>query len=51
VAPRQRGATPTRRTPGFKIGAAIRAPSGAIYAAANVENAAYPQGRRAEASH
>jgi homotetrameric cytidine deaminase len=34
----------------FKVGAALRAPSGAIYAAANVENAAYPQGQCAEAS-
>jgi len=35
---------------GFKVGAAVRAPSGAIYAVANVENAAYPQGQCAEAS-
>jgi cytidine deaminase len=28
----------------------VRAPSGAIYAGANVENAAYPQGQCAEAS-
>jgi homotetrameric cytidine deaminase len=34
----------------FKVGAAVRAPSGAIYAGANVENVAYPQGACAEAS-
>ncbi len=34
----------------FPVGAALRTPSGAIYAAANVENAAYPQGQCAEAS-
>jgi homotetrameric cytidine deaminase len=34
----------------FKVGAAVRAPSGAIYAGANVENAAHPQGQCAEAS-
>jgi homotetrameric cytidine deaminase len=34
----------------FKVGAALRAPSGAIYTGANVENAAYPQGQCAEAS-
>ena len=34
----------------FKVGAAVRAPSGAIYAGANVENAAYPQSQCAEAS-
>jgi homotetrameric cytidine deaminase len=34
----------------FPVGAAIRGLSGAIYAAANVENAAYPQGQCAEAS-
>jgi homotetrameric cytidine deaminase len=34
----------------FKVGAALRSRSGAIYAAANVENAAYPQGQCAEAS-
>lgn len=35
---------------GFKVGAAVRGASGAIYAGANVENAAYPQGQCAEAS-
>jgi homotetrameric cytidine deaminase len=34
----------------FPVGAAIRTPDGAIHAAANVENAAYPQGQCAEAS-
>jgi homotetrameric cytidine deaminase len=34
----------------FKVGAAVRATSGAIYAGANVENVAYPQGQCAEAS-
>ena len=34
----------------FKVGAAVRAPSGAIYFGANVENAAFPQGACAEAS-
>ncbi len=34
----------------FKVGAAVRAPNGAIYAGANVENVAYPQGQCAEAS-
>jgi homotetrameric cytidine deaminase len=34
----------------FKVGAAVRAPSGAIYTGANVENVAYPQGQCAEAS-
>lgn len=34
----------------FPVGAAIRTPSGAIYAAPNVENAAYPQGQCAETS-
>lgn len=34
----------------FKVGAAVRAPSGAVYAGANVENVAYPQGQCAEAS-
>ncbi len=35
---------------GFKVGAAVRAASGAIYAGANVENAAFPQSQCAEAS-
>ena len=34
----------------FKVGAAVRGASGAIYAGANVENASYPQGACAEAS-
>ena len=34
----------------FKVGAALRTPTGAVYAAANVENAAYPQSQCAEAS-
>ena len=34
----------------FRVGAAIRSTSGAIYAGCNVENAAYPQGWCAEAS-
>ena len=34
----------------FHVGAALRAPSGAIYSGANVENAAYPLGNCAEAS-
>lgn len=33
----------------FKVGAAIRAASGAVYAGCNVENVAYPQGTCAEA--
>jgi len=33
----------------FKVGAAIRAASGRIYAGVNVENAAYPEGTCAEA--
>lgn len=35
---------------GFKVGAALRSSSGAIYCGANVENAAYPVGNCAEAS-
>jgi cytidine deaminase len=35
---------------GFKVGAAVRAASGAIFAGANVENVAYPQSQCAEAS-
>ena len=34
---------------GFKVGAAVRSVSGAVYAGCNVENAAYPQGTCAEA--
>ena len=33
----------------FKVGAAIRSTSGAIYAGCNVENVAYPEGTCAEA--
>ncbi|TNF60912.1 MAG: cytidine deaminase [Rhodobacteraceae bacterium] len=33
----------------FKVGAAIRAASGAVYRGCNVENAAYPEGTCAEA--
>ena len=34
----------------FKVGAALRTPSGTVYSGCNVENAAYPQGWCAEAS-
>jgi cytidine deaminase len=34
----------------FAVGAAIRTPSGAIYAGCNVENASYPEGCCAETS-
>jgi homotetrameric cytidine deaminase len=34
----------------FRVGAAVRATSGAVYAGANVENVALPQGQCAEAS-
>jgi cytidine deaminase len=33
----------------FNVGAALRTPSGAIFAGCNVENAAYPEGACAEA--
>jgi cytidine deaminase len=33
----------------FKVGAALRTPSGAVFTGCNVENAAYPQGTCAEA--
>ncbi len=32
----------------FRVGAALRTPSGAVFAGCNVENAAYPQGACAE---
>lgn len=35
---------------GFRVGAAIRTPSGAVHLGCNVENAAYPQGQCAEAT-
>lgn len=33
----------------FKVGAALRTPSGAVYTGCNVENVAYPEGTCAEA--
>ncbi len=33
----------------FKVGAALRTPSGTVYAGVNVENVAYPEGTCAEA--
>ncbi|WP_303049052.1 cytidine deaminase [Salipiger sp. HF18] len=33
----------------FKVGAAVRTPSGTVHAGCNVENAAYPEGTCAEA--
>lgn len=33
----------------FKVGAALRTPSGAVYSGCNVENVAYPEGTCAEA--
>jgi cytidine deaminase len=35
---------------GFKVGACLKAVSGRLYAACNVENVAYPQGQCAEAN-
>lgn len=46
VAVRERAWVPYSR---FKLGAAIRAQSGAVYVGCNVENVAYPQGTCAEA--
>jgi cytidine deaminase len=34
---------------GFRVGAALRTPSGAVFSGCNTENAAYPQGACAEA--
>ena len=34
---------------GFRVGAAIRSPSGRVHLGVNVENAAYPEGTCAEA--
>lgn len=46
LAVRERAWAPYSR---FKVGAAIRAASGAVYPGCNVENVAYPQGTCAEA--
>ncbi len=46
VAVREKAHAPYSR---FKVGAAIRAASGIVYAGCNVENVAYPQGTCAEA--
>ena len=46
LAVRERAWVPYSR---FKVGAAIRAQSGAVYVGCNVENVAYPQGTCAEA--
>lgn len=35
---------------GFRVGAALRTASGAVFSGSNVENAAYPEGMCAEAS-
>lgn len=35
---------------GFKVGAALRTPSGGVYSGCNVENASYPEGWCAETS-
>jgi cytidine deaminase len=47
LAVRERAYVPYSR---FKVGAAFRTADGAVVTAANVENAAYPQGQCAEAS-